>query len=120
MKNRLGIIWAPVLIMIGVVIVTVIAVYVLNRADNVNQTEIENANFSVVNQTNKDNDMRTSIVSNYDECVKAKGEIGLVGINAFCSIQGKTYNAPAPNLLPSEKVCGDMICTNVNGTWVPK
>ncbi len=120
MKDQRGIIWAPVLIMIGVVVVTGTAVFILIRAGDASQTKNKNVNFTVVNQTDNDSDTQSSAISTYDECVKAKGEIGGAGINVFCSIQGKTYTAPAPNLQPGEKVCGDVICTNVNGVWVPK
>lgn len=52
MKNQQGIVWTPVLIMIGVVAVTGVAAYLLIQAGNTNETENNNANVAVVNQAN--------------------------------------------------------------------
>lgn len=50
--QRQGIVWAPVLIMIGVVVVTGIAAYMLIQVGSSNQSENENTNVAVVNKAN--------------------------------------------------------------------
>lgn len=60
MKNQKGFVWAPALIMIGVILVSGTAAYLLIQASNTNQTENSNANIVVMNQT----DGNTNAVNN--------------------------------------------------------
>ncbi len=52
MKNKRGIVWAPVLIMVGVVLTAGVAAYLLIQAGNSNKAENNNANVTVMNQEN--------------------------------------------------------------------
>lgn len=56
MKNRQGIVWAPVLIMLGIVVVTGVTIFWLIRAGNTNESS--SVNIAVVNQTNNNSSTR--------------------------------------------------------------
>jgi hypothetical protein len=61
----------------------------------------------------------TPTATNYDQCVKQGGEEGIVGLNGFCAIDGKTFPAPPLKIPAGEKQCGDVLCKQINGQWVP-
>lgn len=62
MKNQRGIIWAPILIMVGVLAVTGVATYMLFQAGNTNNTD--NVNVAVANQVNNNVVVNTNTVAN--------------------------------------------------------
>lgn len=64
MKNQQGIVLAPVLIMIGVVVVTGVAAYFLIQAGGTDQTKNSNVNVAIVNQTNANVNTNSAVNTN--------------------------------------------------------
>lgn len=64
MKNQQGIVWTPVLIMIGVVVVTGVVAYIMFNTNKA--SESENTNVAVVNQThnNANGNLNTDVATN--------------------------------------------------------
>lgn len=71
MKNQQGIIWAPILIMLGVVVVTGVGAYLLIQAGNTSQNN--NANVAVVNQTNSN--ANTNSATNTNQVVNNNASV---------------------------------------------
>lgn len=67
MKNQRGIVWAPLLIIIGVVVVAGIAGYVLIQTNGTSESENSNENVAVVNQ--KNNNSNTNPTPNANRTV---------------------------------------------------
>lgn len=67
MKNRQGIVWAPVLIIVATIVVAGVAAYMLIRAGNTN--DIKNQNVVVVNQANNNTtgNLNTNVATNTNQ-----------------------------------------------------
>lgn len=75
MKNRQGIIWAPILIIVATILVTGVSGYFLYKAGNTNESK--NTNVGVVNQANNNiaGSLDTNVAINTNQTVNSNASI---------------------------------------------